>query len=226
MNFDQQRLRLLAPILLPVVLLGAGWLLLIRPATAEQTRTARELDALRPRLDSVRAALMQPPPAEVAVDPMAAFERQVTTGDPGRVLEELSRLAPRARYSDLSIDATGEQAVVAAGGPRVAGGADPDPRLTLFGRQQLTYLPVTMAFEAAYADVGELLWRLRDLGTLVELRALEMRPLSSAPAGSEPGSATAAPAPPSDRVAVTLTLFAYGRTIDVAQASGSSGGGR
>lgn len=216
MKFDQTRLRQLAPFVLPLVIVAAGWMLLIRPAASDSARAARELDMLRPRLDAARAALTQAPPPEVAVEPMAAFERQVTAGDPGRILEELSRLAPRSRYRNLNIDATGEQGVLRASrGPQASGGTEPDPRLALFGAE-LTFVPVSMSFESDYAAVGELLWNLRDFGTLVEVRTLDLKRVAAAEEGGRQPDPAELRGPARDDVRVTLTLFAYARTTDVA----------
>jgi hypothetical protein len=229
MPLDQARLRQLAPFILPVIILVAGWAVLVRPQTAEKQRGTGQLASLRPRLESVRREMMEPPPPELRIEPAKAFERQVTSGDPGRILEELSRLAPRGRYRNLSIDATGEQVPVrgAAGGPQVAGAVEPDPRFTLFNAA-LTYLPVTMSFDADYASVGELLWRLRDVGTMIEIRNADIRRAPTAVGGSgdadqtPPGGLTGA-ASGSD-LHVTLTLFAYARTADATPASRQDSG--
>jgi hypothetical protein len=227
-QLDQARLRQAAPFIVPVIILVAGWALLVRPQTTEKQRATRELASLRPRLESVRREMMDAPPPELKIEPARAFERQVTAGDPGRILEELSRLAPRTRYRNLSIDATGEQVPVrgAGGGPQVAGAVEPDPRFTLFNAA-LTYLPVTMSFDADYARVGELLWRLRDVGTIIEIRNVDIKRAATAVGAS--GAADAAPqagvlpgdapGPESDDLHVTLTLFAYARKADAAPAA-------
>ena len=228
MPLDQARLRQLAPFALAVIILAAGWALLVRPQAAEKQQAERQLASLRPRLEGVRRAMMEPPPPVLAVDPAGAFTREVTAGDPGRILEELSRLAPRARYRNLSIDATGEQVSVrGGGGPQVAGAVAPDPRFALFNAP-LTYLPVTMSFDADYASVGELLWRLRDVGTIVEIRNVDIKPAAAA-AGGETAPAGLAPATggqPGDAsgasagdLHVSLMLFAYARAADVAEAA-------
>jgi hypothetical protein len=218
------RLRRFAPFAIPLAVLAAGWLGLVRPSDAARARTERQLEAMRPRLDALRMSLSEAPPPEVAIQPASVFERQVTTGDPGRVLEELSRLAPRDRYRNLSIDASGEQGAVApAAGPQVAG-ADLDPRLALFPTR-LTYVPVRMAFDADYQAAGELLWRMRDLATLVEIRSLQIGPASpSAPDGSATaGLEMSAPG----HVHVVIELYAFARpgAVAVAAIDGSAAGG-
>jgi hypothetical protein len=231
MQLDQARLRQLAPFMLPVIILVAGWAVLVRPQAAEKERGARQLASLRPRLESVRREMMQAPPPTLKIEPAKGFERQVTSGDPGRILEELSRLAPRARYRNLSIDATGEQVPVRAGGggPQVAGGVEPDPRFTLFNAV-LTYLPVTMSFEADYAGVGELLWRLRDVGTITEIRNVDIKRAATAVGAtgaidptSPPGGVPAEAPGAAGDLHVTLTLFAYARQADAAAAQQDAG---
>jgi hypothetical protein len=222
MNLDQVRLRQLAPFLAPVLILVVGWAVLVRPQAAEKERAERQLASLRPRLESVRRDLMEAPPPELQIEPARVFERQVTEGDPGRILEELSRLAPRARYRDLSIDATSEPvALRAGGGPQVAGVVEPDPRFSLF-QASLTYLPVMMSFDADYASVGELLWRLRDIGTLTEIRQVDIKRAVSAGGLGAPGATMTPVGLPAETpgattgyLHVTLTLFAYARTSDV-----------
>jgi hypothetical protein len=70
-----------------------------------------------------------------------------------------------------------------------------------------------MSFDAEYARAGELLWRLRDLATTVEIRSLEARPVVE---DTPPTSAA------KRRIHVSLTLFAYARQRTMASA-GTSG---
>lgn len=214
MTIDHQQLRRFAPFAVPVLIVGLGWFAFIRPTAAASARAERELDGLRQRIASVRRLMNQPPPPATTADPMKAFERQVASRDAsGRVVQDLLRLAEATHVADPSIE-TGEPGEVArAGGPRVNTTDDVDPRFSLFGAQ-LTYTPVTMTFDADYASLGEFLWRLRDFATTVELRKLDVL-RQSAPAGE---IATRE----SDKVRVTLTLFAYTRVPDVTRVSDAS----
>jgi hypothetical protein len=211
MTFDEQQLRRVAPFALPIVIIALGWLALIRPAVSDSRRTAGELEGLRQRLSVARAAMNEPPPPVIVADPVKAFESHVPARDAGgRIVQELLARAAEAGVSQPAIE-TGEPGdVSAASGPRVSNAADADPRLQMFDLR-LTYTPVTMTFAADYASLGEFLWRLRDLATIVEIRGLTL---------SRPGEGNAeAPPPVRGAVNATLTLFAYARVADVAQAS-------
>ena len=52
MDFDTSRVSRYAPVALPVVVLIAGWLLLVQPRVTGNARIAREMDTLR-YLDAV-----------------------------------------------------------------------------------------------------------------------------------------------------------------------------
>jgi hypothetical protein len=83
----------------------------------------------------------------------------------------------------------------------VAGSALPDPRFALFG-VPLTYSPVTMTADADYGSLGNFLWRLRDLATVIEVRSLVV---------AVPPAQNDIPAAPAGSVRATLTMFAYAR---------------
>ena len=203
MTFDQQQLRRFAPFVLPFVIVGAGWMLLIRGTAVESARAGRDLEGLRQRLNSVRALMASPPPPAITADPVKAFERRVPSRDvSGAIVNELLRLARTTEVADPSVE-TGEPGVVTpTSGPQVAGAASSDPRFQLFATP-LTYTPVTMGFDADYASLGEFLWRLRDLSTVVEVRRLSVA--RQAPA------AEGAVARETGKVRVALALFAYAR---------------
>ena len=223
MTIDQARLRQLAPFALPLVILLGGWFLLVRPASADATKASRELQSLRPRLDSIRRTLNEPPPPAITIQPEKSFLRQVVGGDPSaRLFDQLTRLAPPARFRNLMI-ANGEQVSAAPAGPQVAGAEAADPRFTLFPTP-LTYLPITMSFDASYTAVGDFLWQLRDLGTIVEIRSIDIA-RTSRPADTAASTDVAARTP-NDDVHVSLKLFAYARvperTAAVAATSGAA----
>lgn len=205
MDLDVGRLRKLAPFGLPLMIAVGAWFFLISPTASENARAGRELDALQQRLAQVRASVGEPPPPAASGDPVAAFERQVAARDASsQVVGELAALAGAAAATNLVIE-TGERAAVAgSGGPQVDGGAVPDPRFSLFPAP-LAYTPIVMSFDAAFARVGDLIWDLRDLATITEIRALEVTPATGAPG----------------RVHVTLTVFAYARQDAVLTAGAS-----
>jgi hypothetical protein len=199
MTLDPVQVRQYAPYLAPVLIVGFGWLVLVRPLSNENASMARELTQLRQRSDAVRAQMGAPPPPAPPGDPVRAFEGRVAEGDAsGRLLEELSRLASRTGLRVDTIE-TGEEAVVGgrSGGSAVA----IDPRFGLF-QAPLKYSPVTLSADADYASLGAFLWQLRETATMIEVRSLEVRaPL----VGSNQ-----TPVPPGT-LRVVLTMFAYAR---------------
>lgn len=199
------RVREYVPYAAPFVILALGWALLVRPISAENLQTARELEGLRQRLNGLRMQVDVVQPAPVG-DPMKAFERQVAAGDPtGRLLEELSRAAGAAGLEVDTVESVEESAVTPAGAPGVSNAAAPDPRFALF-EVPLKYSPVTLTASADYRSLGEFLWRLRVLPTIIEIRSLEV----SAPAeSSETGAA--------GTLRVSMTLFAYVRSAPPAR---------
>lgn len=201
MTRDLQQVRQYAPFAVPLVIVAIGWFAVIRPTAAESARVRSELDGLRQRVETVRAHSGPPLPAAPPADPLKLFENRVAPGDPsGRLLEELSRLAMRTGVSVEMLE-TGDEAITSAsGGPAVAGGVATDPRFVLF-QTPLKYTPVTLRAEADYASLGEFLWRLRDLATVVEVRTLDV---------VAPESSTDI-ARPTGMVRVTLAMFAYSR---------------
>ena len=208
MNLDTEHLKQYLPFVPPLVIVAAGWLLLIAPTSAAAARTAHELDALRQRAAQARAALAEPPPPTPSGDRIASFTRQVAAGDAtSLLLEELARLASSSHVSNLLIETGARVPVVAGGtGPRVAGAAQSDPRVQLFAIP-LAYSPVTISFDADYAQLGEFLWSLRDLATTVEIRSLDVR----RPAAVAVGADSLTPAAAGGAIHIAMTLFAYSR---------------
>lgn len=205
MNVDLARLRRYAPAGVAVIVLLGGWLFVAAPVVSRNTQLSTEVSALRERLAGVRASVSTPAPAPPGVDAASVFVKQVASGDASSsVVQQLAALAKEARAANLLIE-TGERVALAGTtGPRVADGVQPDPRFRLFDTP-LAYSPVSISFDGEYAGVGDLLWRLRDLPTTIEIRNLEIKPVT---AGASAG-----------RVHVALTLFAYARPV--AQGTGA-----
>jgi hypothetical protein len=211
MDLDRQQLARLAPVAIPAAVLLGGWFLLVQPTREDAARAARDVDALRTRLVSVRASISGPAPVLPQEDVLAAFERRVPQRDAtAQLLEQLARLAAWAQATNLLIE-TGDRVVVggpAGSGPQAASAA-PDPRLALFDAP-LAYSPVALSFDAEYAQLGSLLWNLREVATTVDINSLEVtRP--SGDAGAAEG-----------RVRVSMVLLAYTRRGEpaVVQAGG------
>jgi hypothetical protein len=165
------------------------------------SRSAREVTTLRQQLTQLRASVSGPAPQPAAGNPVASFERAVAAGDASSaVLEQLAGLASGARATNLLIE-TGERVVLngstagpTASGPQSGSGAQPDPRFALFN-MPLTYSPVSMSFDAEFAGVGALLWQMRDMATTIEIRNVDIKPISV----------------DVRKVHVMLALFAYAR---------------
>jgi hypothetical protein len=201
---DVERLRRLAPLALPLIIVAGGWLLLIGPSMTASVQAGRAVDSLEQELAQLRASVGEPPPPAAEVDPVNTFTTRTVAGDASsRVVLQLASLAQRVSAANLSIE-TGNRVVVApADGPQVSGGAAPtDPRLALFNAQ-LAYTPITMAFDADFAAVGAVLWAMRDLPTTIEIRSMEIAPRAAST--TDTGTAN------DRRVHVTLIIFAYAR---------------
>jgi hypothetical protein len=208
---DMMRLRRVAPLLVPTMLAIGGWVLLVRPAAAERERIIGRMADAQLRIAQIQAAINEPMPRMTSADPAAVFARRMASGDAtSAVLEQLARLASAELAGDLTIE-TGERVDVAvtSGGPRVDE-APLDPRFALFDTP-LAYSPLTMSFEAEYRHVGQFLWNLRDLATLVEVRRLEIKPQ---PERVRP------------TLHVSLTLLAYAKPAAPRAMTPTNGGAR
>jgi hypothetical protein len=208
MTFDVERIRRFAPAAVAIVIVAAGWLLLVSPAMSRSSRSAREVSTLRQQLTQLRSSVSGPAPQPAAGDPVNAFERAVAAGDASSaVLEQLAGLAAAAHASNLLIE-TGERVVIggstgptASPAPQAGSGAQPDPRFALFNTP-LTYSPVSMSFDAEFGSVGTLLWKMRDMPTTIEIRIVDIKPLAA----------------DVRKVHVMLSLFAYARPRSTAGA--------
>jgi hypothetical protein len=171
---------------------------------------ARRLADLRQREDALRETVSGPSLPALTTDPVTLFDRRVAVDAPtAAVVERLARLASDVRARDLFIEtvegATPSGAVVAP----LAGTYGPDPRFALFERQ-VAYTTIRMSFDADYAGVGRFLWSVRDLPTIVEIRALNLQPRM--PGAGDGGSGR------DGTVRASLTLFAYSRSASTATA--------
>lgn len=225
MNVSGLALRRVAPLAAPFVIVAVAWVVLIAPASTAAARDAAHRDALRERLASAHAPAPDDPSAVPDGDPLAVFERQVSSGDvTAQLLGHLTRMALDVGGRNLFIDSTGAPVPVAAGaGPQVVGAVQPDPRVGLFGTP-LEYSSIPMSFDSSYAGLGEFLWRLRDLPVLVEVRRMTVEP--RVVAGDEEGAPARGARPVHDgTVRVSLLFFVYARQdAPLASAAGMRGG--
>lgn len=218
MTIDRARLVAYTPVAAGLLIVVMGWALFIRPLASGASQDERAATQLHRRAEALRGSLLEPLPVRDTVSPADVFLREVAARDAvPQLMEQLARFAMRDGALNLMIE-TGERAVVPASsrsGPQVAGAVEPDPRLALF-EVPLAYVPITMSFDADYAGLGNLLWHLRDLPTLVEIRSVEVKPQR------ERGAAT---------LRASITLFAYAqqtpaRVPAAVRASSASGASR
>jgi hypothetical protein len=203
MNVDVIHLRRFIPLAVFVATVGLGWLVLVRPLSAEYTQGEGRLAGLQQREAALRAMVTEPPAPAVIDDPVAAFERRIPSDDPTAVIvERLARLAGDFRARDLFIETVEGTTATGGGAPPLPETYRPDPRFALFDLQ-LVYTTIKMSFETDYAALGRFLWNLRDLPSVVEIRAFNVQP--RLPASGE------APPAPDGALRVSLTLYAYSR---------------
>ena len=209
MSLDRRTLRPYIPLAVLVATVGLGWIVLIRPLSADRTRASAQIESLRQREMALRRELSDPSPRAAGTDPEAAFERQVAAGDASpALLEQLARLASQARARNLLIETV--EGSAATGGSQAV--SQRDPRFALFD-VPVSHVPIRVVFDTDYASLGRFLWAFRDLPTTVEIRAL-----SVAQPPAESGDD--APSTRADVLRASLTLQAYSRPVPaVIQAS-------
>ena len=203
MSVDVIRLRRFVPLAVFVATVGLGWLVLVRPLSAEYTQGEGRLAGLQQREAALRAMVTEPPAPAVIDDPVAAFERRIPSDDPTAVIvERLARLAGDSRARDLFIETVEGTTATGSVAPPLPETYRPDPRFALFDLQ-LVYTTIKMSFETDYAALGRFFWNLRDLPSVVEIRAFNVQP--RLPASGEALHA------PDGALRVSLTLYAYSR---------------
>jgi hypothetical protein len=210
MALDARALRAYAPVIVLVVTVAAGWMVFIRPISADESRASGQLANLRQREVALRGEVGRSSPRGIDVDPVVTFERQVAAGDAApTLLEHLARLASDARARNLLI----ETVEPGQASPARAGHYDQrDPRFALFD-VPVSHVPIRIAFDTDYTSFGRYLWAFRNLPTTVEIRALTVA-LPPADSGDEDNGTRA------DILRASLTLHAYSRSAPaVVQAS-------
>jgi hypothetical protein len=203
MSLDAKTLRTYAPLLILVVTVGLGWMVFVRPVSADRARADVQLTSLRQREMTLRRELSDPSPRASGADPAASFEQHVAAGNASpALLEQVARLASAARARNLLIE-TVEGTATTPGAPPQA--PQHDPRFALFD-VPVSHVPIRVAFDSDYASLGGFLWAFRDLPTTVEIRALS---IGVPPA--EPGDVSSDSRP--DGLRASLTLHAYSRQV-------------
>lgn len=202
MTFDVRALRAYTPLVVLLTTISVGWMVFVRPLSADQTRAASRLESLQQREMALRRDIGESSPHGVDLDPAATFERQVASGDASPALvERLALLASTARARNLLIETV--EAQPAAGNAALKAN-DRDPRFALF-EVPVVYAPLKVAFDADYASIGRFLWTLRNLPTTVEIRALSIGLPPPDPGDEEPRNVRP------DVLRVSLTLHAVTR---------------
>jgi hypothetical protein len=184
-----------APALLaiaPVALVVATYAVAVRPRVDAADRARARVAVLHARLVGLEASARETPVSAVTSGEEGSqrdFERRTPVADRlSDILQTLARLADGGTEGDvrnLAIE-TGNRVGPSAPGPTGAAGIagaqteSPDPRLALF-QAPVTCTPVTVAFEATYAQLGRFFWNLRDLPTTVEVRSVDVVPTPAAP---------------------------------------------
>jgi len=203
MNVDRRALRPFVPLIVLVATVALGWIVFVRPLSADRTQSGAQIEQLRQREMALRRELSDPSPRASGTDPEASFERHVAAGNASpELLERLARLASEARARNLLIE-TVEGSTTVAGTPAQV--QQRDPRFALFDAP-VSHVPIRVVFDTDYASLGRFLWAFRDLPTTVEIRALSVG-LPPADPGDE------APRTRPDVLRVSLTLHAYSRQI-------------
>ena len=201
MSPDLTRLRALLPMIVFVATVGLGWFLLGGPMASDSARIADRLAVLRQREAALQAVVKEQPPPTTAPNPVAAFDARMSADDPtAAIVERLARLASAVRARALFIETIEGATPAGRNGAPVAGSSQPDPRLALFDRH-LTSTTIRMSFETPYAGLGQFLWTLRDLSSIVEVRTLNVQPATASNRAQSQAT-----------VRASMTLFAYSRT--------------
>jgi hypothetical protein len=208
LSIDARTLRAYAPLVVFAVTIAAGWMMFIRPITAEQSRASGgQLETLRHREMALRGDVGTSSPHGIDADPVLAFTRQVAPGNAApALLEQLARLASDARARNLLIE-TVEPGQANPAGSATAGHGDAsqrDPRFALFD-VPVSHVAIRVAFDTDYASLGRFLWAFRNLPTTVEIRALTVGlPPPAEPDGGNAGARA-------DVLRASFTLHAYSR---------------
>ena len=174
----------LLPFLTFVVVFTAGWFWFVQPRFDAYLQARTDAAALEARARTMQQAIGRgqlAPPADLE-RAQREFEARVSADD--KVTDVASAIA-RAVLANAPAGAlrsfvteTGDRTTQASHG----GAADPgrtyaapgvdgaDPRLALFPHAVIS-TPIRVTFESTFEAAGNLLWQLRDLPTLVEVRS-------------------------------------------------------
>jgi hypothetical protein len=175
-----ETLERLLPFLTVVVIITAGWFWFVQPRLVVYLRSRTDTAALEERVRTLQQASnrAQPAPAADLERTAREFEARVSAGD--KVAEVAAAFAqavlanaPAGQLRSFVIDA-GDRASTSRGAAAErtsASGSDgADPRLALFP-YAVSYTPLRVSFDSTFEAAGNVLWQLRDLPTVVEVRS-------------------------------------------------------
>jgi hypothetical protein len=179
-----EALERLLPFLTIVAIVTAGWFWFVQPRFGAYLRARTDAAALEERVRTLQEAsgrARPQPPADLARTERE-FEARVAVDDKvADVAAALARAvlasAPAGRLRSFVIESGDGMSARAQGGTGATarasdgGGFDGgDPRLALFP-YAVSYTPVRVSFASTFEAAGNVLWQLRDLPTVVEVRS-------------------------------------------------------
>jgi hypothetical protein len=175
-----ETLERLLPFLTVVAIITAGWFWFVQPRLVAYLRSRTDTAALEERVRTMQQVSNRAPPAPAAdlERTVREFEARVSAGD--KVAEVAAALAqsvlanaPAGQLRSFVID-TGDRVSTSRGAAAertsASGDDGPDPRLALFPFA-VSYTPMRVSFDSTFEATANVLWQLRDLPTVVEVRS-------------------------------------------------------
>jgi hypothetical protein len=217
-----ETLERLLPFLTIVAVVTGAWFWFVQPRLVHYLQSRTDIAALEERARTMQQVYGRVPPPPVSLDrTQQEFEARVSADDKvadvaAAIAQAVLASAPAGQLRSFVIETGDRVSPRAAGASRdlTRASADgridgADPRLALFPFE-ISYTPLRVTFESAFDTAGKVLWRMRDLPTVVEVRSatltrglplmrteLLVRVLQRGPAVDAGGPAMPdAPAPP------------------------------
>jgi len=178
-----EALERLLPFLTVAIIITAGWFWFVQPRLAAYLRSRNDMAALEERVRTLQQASSRPQPAPAADMERTVREFEARVSPEDRVAGVAAALAhavlaaaPAGQLRSFVID-TGDRVSASRGAAAerapASGGDGPDgadPRLALFP-YAVSYTPLRVSFDSTFEAAGEVLWQLRDLPTVIEVRS-------------------------------------------------------
>lgn len=166
----------LLPFLTFAAVVTAGWFWFVQPRLEIYLRSRTDAAALEERARTLQQASSRTrsvPPADLDRT-QREFEARVSSEDrvadvAAAIAQAVLASAPPDGLREFVIDA-GDRVSPSRGGRTEGAGDGADPRIALFP-YAVSYTPLRVSFESGFETAGDVLWRLRDLPTTVEVRA-------------------------------------------------------